>query len=126
MIRPRDRLRRVPMALLATLALLMLSTSVRAHTIGLSRGEYHVTEQGVDVALVLARGEVLAAVPSLDPDGDGAVDEATLAASRAALHRDMIAKIRVTAPDASCAGSLVDAVLAEGDGVELRGRYVCP
>jgi hydrogenase/urease accessory protein HupE len=126
MSRARSSYRFMPAILLVCAALLTLATRARAHTIGLSRGDYHVTGQGLDVTLALARGEVGAAVPSLDPDGDGALDEARLAAAEPALNRDMIAKIRVTAEGVSCTGSLVGAALMEQDGLEVRARYVCP
>jgi len=112
--------------LLVSAAVFTLATPARAHTIGLSRGEYHLTEHGLDVTVALARGEAVSAVPSLDPDGDGALDEGQLAAAEAVLNRDMIAKIRVTAKDAPCEGSLAGARLTEQDGLEVRARYVCP
>jgi hydrogenase/urease accessory protein HupE len=126
MIRPRSPSRGMPAILLVCAAVLMLVTPVRAHTIGLSRGEYHVTARGLDVTLALARGEVRAVVPSLDPEGDGSLDETRLAAAELALHRDMVAKIRVTANDVLCEGILVGAALTEQDGLEVRARYACP
>jgi len=126
MSRARDLYRSGPAMLFLAAALITLATPAQAHTIGLSRGEYHVAPDGLDVTLALARGDVAAAVPSLDPDGDGALDEARLAASEALLNRDMIAKIRVTAKDGPCEGSLVRAVLTEQDGLEVRARYLCP
>jgi hypothetical protein len=91
-------------SLLPGMALVFLSTSAKAHAIGLSRGDYRVTAQGVDVAIVLARGEV----------------------SAGELERGTIDKIRVTAANGPCAGALVDAFPTEQDGWEIRARYVCP
>ena len=125
MSRAKDLCRSGAAMVFVAAALITLATPAQAHTIGLSRGEYRVAGDSLDVTLALARGEVAAAVPSLDPEGDGALDQARIAAAEAVLHRDMIAKIRVTANEAPCEGSLVGAVLTEQDGLEVRARYVC-
>jgi hydrogenase/urease accessory protein HupE len=111
---------------LACAAVVFVSTSAEAHAIGLSRGEYRATGQGLDVTLVLARAEAMAAVPSLDPDGRGAIDDRSLAAAKDHLARGTIDKIRVTTAKGPCAGTLIDASLTEQDGFEIRGRYLCP
>ncbi|HMJ55650.1 MAG TPA: HupE/UreJ family protein [Polyangiaceae bacterium] len=122
----RGTLRAAWAALLAGAALALVPTSADAHAIGLSRGDYRVTEQGLDVAMVFARGEALAALPSLDPDGHGSRVGGSLALARDPLTRDTIEKIRVTTAEGTCAGTLVDAFLTEQDGWEFRARYVCP
>jgi hydrogenase/urease accessory protein HupE len=107
-------------------ALLFFSRPAAAHAIGLSRGDYRVTADGVDVALVLARAEAMAMVPSLDADGRGSIDEGSLRLARSALARNTIDKIRVTTPGGPCASTAVDASLTEEDGLEVRGSYLCP
>jgi len=96
-------------SILAGAALLLVPTAAHAHAIGLSRGEYRVTGEDLDVTLVLARAEATAAVPDLDANGRGTFD-----------------KVRVTAAAADCAGTLVGTSLTEQDGFEIRARYRCP
>jgi hydrogenase/urease accessory protein HupE len=112
-------------ALFAALLLLTLCKAAAAHAIGLSRGEYHATAQGLDVTLVLARPEVSAAVPSLDPEGRGFIDETSLARARSELARGTMDKIRVTTPAGPCAATLLGASLTEQDGLEIRAHYAC-
>jgi hydrogenase/urease accessory protein HupE len=114
--------------LLVCAAALFLTAPARAHAIGLSRGDYEITAHGLDVTLALARKEAASVVPSLDPDGNGALEEGQLASAsaKAAIDRDMIEKIRVTAQQGPCRGVLARAALTEQDGLEVRARYVCP
>jgi hydrogenase/urease accessory protein HupE len=112
--------------LLACAALVFLATSAAAHAIGLSRGEYRVTVKGVEVTLVLARAEAMAAVPALDAHGRHAMDDESLAAAGAELARGTIDKIRVTTAKGPCSSTLVGASLTEQDGIEIRGSYLCP
>jgi hydrogenase/urease accessory protein HupE len=106
--------------------LLVSSRPADAHTIGLSRGEYRVTEQGMDVTIVLAQAEMLAVVPALARGAAGPIDAASLASARADLERATIDRIRVTTQGAGCAGALVDASLTERDGLAVEARYECP
>jgi hydrogenase/urease accessory protein HupE len=111
--------------LLACAALLLSPALAAAHAIGLSRGDYRVTAQGVDVDIALARGEAISVFPSLDPHGSGTIDTASVGAARSEIERDTIDKIRVTAADRRCTGTLTEAFLTEQDGFELRARYLC-
>jgi hydrogenase/urease accessory protein HupE len=106
---PRDGRCAAGASFLACAALVLFPVGAAAHAIGLSRGDYLLTAQGVDVTVVLARAEVTAAASSLE-----------------VLAGNTIEKIRVTAPSGSCAATAIDALLTEQDGVEIRARYVCP
>jgi hydrogenase/urease accessory protein HupE len=122
----RGRGRVVWAPLLACAALVLLPTSAAAHAIGLSRGDYRVTAEGVEVTLVLARAEAMAAVPALDAHGRHSMDDEPLAAAHAELARGTIDKIRVTTASGPCSSTLIGASLTEQDGIEIRGVYLCP
>jgi hydrogenase/urease accessory protein HupE len=113
-------------AALGFAAVASLSTAASAHAIGLSRGEYRTTDDGVDVTIVLARAEAALALPSLDPGGTGTVDGAAVAAARGEIERITSEKIRVTSGDARCTAGAVHASLTEQDGLELRAHFTCP
>jgi hydrogenase/urease accessory protein HupE len=123
---PRGARRVASASVLACAALVFVAPSASAHAIGLSRGDYRVTAKGVDVTLVLARAEAMAAIPSLDADGRHSMDEESLAAAHTELARGTIDKIRVTTASAPCSATLVGASLTEQDGIEIRGVYLCP
>ncbi len=131
--RPSDAAhRRTPAALpaaaasvLACALLMLVPRSAGAHAIGLSRGDYRLTADGIDVVLVLARAEATAMIPSLDADGRGSIDERSLARARLELARNTLERIRVTTSSGPCAASLVGSSLTEEDGLEIRGQYRC-
>src|SRR5882672_8537661 len=102
-----------------------ISVAAGAHTIGLSSGEYRVAGDGLEVTLVLARGEAIPAVPALDPNRDGSIDAGELALAGADLERAIIGGIHVVAGTVSCPGRLAGASLTEQDGLRLEARYRC-
>jgi hypothetical protein len=112
--------------LLGLLAVSSLSTEASAHAIGLSRGEYRMTDEGVDVTIVLARAEAALVIPVQASRGDATLDETELAAAHGELERNMVAKIRVTSGGAPCTARAESARLTEQDGLELRAHYTCP
>jgi hydrogenase/urease accessory protein HupE len=103
----------IGISILVGVGLVLLPIRADAHAVGLSRGDYRLTAQGVDVSLVLARAEVTAAMPSL-------------ASARGEIARGTFDQIRVTTSGEPCVATLMDARLTEQDGLELRARYVCP
>jgi hydrogenase/urease accessory protein HupE len=121
-----DALPRASMAALLAVALILTASSVEAHAIGLSRGDYRVTAQGVDVDITLARGDAISAFPWLDFEGRHFIDPSSLASTRAEIERGTIQKIRVTTAEGPCTGTLIDAELTDQDGFDIRARYRCP
>jgi hypothetical protein len=118
-------MRVLPLALLA-----LLAPSALAHQVGLSRGLYTQTDDGIELELVLARGEAVQAVPGLDGNGDGTLEQAELEAAAARLARDIVDHIRIDAArsggqSVSCPGSLLGADLTDEDGLAVRARYAC-
>jgi hydrogenase/urease accessory protein HupE len=109
----------------ATCLLLMLAATAAAHTVGLSRGEYRLTADGVDVELSLARGELIALIPELDGDADGALAAAELERGAGAIGAALRPGVVVVGASAPCAGAWRDARLLSEDGVAVRLRYRC-
>src|SRR4051812_18766961 len=67
--RPRHSLghaRRALRALLAALASLALCGSAGAHTVGISRGDYHLEGSELAAAVTFARSELALAIPALE------------------------------------------------------------
>jgi hydrogenase/urease accessory protein HupE len=112
-------------ALLALVVALVAAADASAHAIGLSKGEYVVDGASVRADALFARGELTAAVPTLDPDRDGLVTPADVAASRGALEKLVQGGFLVRGDGRSCSGALYDAHLTEEDGLELVARYAC-
>lgn len=131
--RPRvARLARLPrsLGLLVALVALFFARGARAHTVGISTGEYReITVDGGEAVLaatvVLARGELLTLAPSLDADHDGVLTQAELTRGLAEA-RPAFAGLTVTSGDAACAASWGALTLTEQDGVVLDARFACP
>jgi hydrogenase/urease accessory protein HupE len=108
-------------------AFLVLCAPGRAygHAIGLSRGEYRADSAFLDADVVFAVSELATALPALDPNRDGSLSEAELAASIPQLTSELFARIVVMAAGARCAPEQVAARRTEQDGVRVRARYRC-
>jgi hydrogenase/urease accessory protein HupE len=91
---------------IAVLGLCIVARTAAAHAIGLSRGEYRRTDDGLDVEIVLAASEL-----------------ASLA--KGDLERDVLRGIHVAAGSSECAGYLIDALRTADEGVVVRARYRC-
>jgi hydrogenase/urease accessory protein HupE len=113
-------------AVLALAAIALLASTARAHTMGLSRGEY--TPQGpvVHARIVLRADEAALAVPGLDSDGDGRLAPREIERARPALQAAFVEPLQVEADGARCSGTLDDAALDPPDGLRLDAVYVCP
>lgn len=114
------------MALGTCLLALLAPRPAAAHEVGLSRGVYTPSGPAVDAALTFARGELLALAPALDRDGDGALDDADLAAGRPLLQARVVDRLALAADDRPCAGEALRAALTEEDGALVVARYTCP
>lgn len=97
-----------------------------AHALGLSRGVYRATDDGLSASLVLARAELDRVVPALDRDRNGDFDSGELARASAELERWLLANLEVTSAGARCRGVLERASLTEQDGLGVELRYRCP
>lgn len=101
------------------------ATSADAHAVGVSKGDYAL--RGTDVAfeIAFARSELSIAFPELDTDDDGALSAAEIMGDRAIFERVILEGFVVRADATRCVPSLSSAVATEGDGLLLRGVFVC-
>src|SRR6185295_6115724 len=100
-----DRAARVGWMLLTPLLVLRATPSL-AHAVGVSRGEYRADGTRVRADLVFARQELLATLPGVDADRDGALTSTEIERADGELsewiHRGVV--VRVAA--GPCAGGL--------------------
>jgi hydrogenase/urease accessory protein HupE len=118
------------LGLLVAVVSLLLARGAAAHAVGMSTGEYRELEADAGhrvlaARIVLARGELLSLVPSLDTDHDGTLTQPELSGGLDAA-RPSFAHVAVTRGGAPCAGGLESLALTEQDGVALEGRFACP
>src|SRR5262249_7747884 len=93
--------------------------------VGLSKGEYVLSDNTVRAEATFARGELTAAVPTLDPDRDGLVTEADVTNARPALAKLVEGAILVRGDRRACPGKLTGARPAAWDGLALSMEYAC-
>lgn len=117
-------MRRVAGVLVAAFALLVARPG-RAHTAGLSTGEYTRHGARLDATLVFARGEVARLAPILDANRDGHVSPLEVQGARATLQAKVLERVLVTARGAPCPVVVTDAAIVEGDGLLIAGRWSC-
>lgn len=98
------------LSLLAWLTLVLSTTVASAHPIGLSRGDYRATSQGLEMGLTLAEKELL--VPN---EGAPAADVAN-----AVLRR-----VKVRSTGVPCNGSVVRTEQVPPDGLKLDLLFRC-
>jgi hydrogenase/urease accessory protein HupE len=107
-------------------AILFHSGQARAHTIGLSTGEYAARGSSLVVTLAFARSEIATLAPALDANRDGHISAAEVAAARSLLEAKILAPIAVSVGGEPCSAQLTDAGLMEQDGLLVTGRIDCP
>jgi hypothetical protein len=117
-------LKRVLVVAVAALALSRVET-LEAHTIGISRGQYRVTGNGISAELVFARPEVLGVIPSLDTDRDRTLSQFEINAGRTLFEELFVHGLEVRVSSESCAGTLRDVLLTEEDGIAIHASYNC-
>jgi len=115
----------VRVGLVAFVFIALHAGPARAHTVGVSRGEYHVAGSTVGVDLVFARADLTAAVPGLDADRDGSLSAVEVAGSGRLLEGAIVHALEVRAPSGSCSGRFTNAALTEEDGLAIRAIYQC-
>lgn len=106
--------------------LVLVEGAARAHTLGISSGEYALTGARVHARIALAIPDALTLVPSLDADRDRRVSALEATHARAAVAEALPALVRITADGAPCVPSLVDAAPTEEDGFLLEADFSCP
>src|SRR5262249_20605334 len=106
-------------------AFVLAAASARAHTVGVSRGEYRVSRSALTATLTVARAELRTALPVLDADGDGSLSEEELTRGREVLAAFVLRGLDVRSSTGACAGSVEDARLTAEDGVVVRAAYRC-
>ena len=105
----------------------LFSTSVRAHTQGVSLANVSIDEGGsARLELGLATAEVNRIVP-IDKDGDGQVSGQELAKAHDSLAKILPGTFDVVADGKRCKPTFDAAKLAEpSDGLDIVVRYTCP
>lgn len=101
-------------------------TELAAHAIGLSRGEYLVTKEGVTAQLVFAHTELATSVAGMDIDADGRIGADELAQGQTLLEQFLLAGLRVQTGGNDCAGRMTAAALTENDGLQIALSFHCP
>jgi len=96
-----------------------------AHTVGVSRGEYRLSDSTVAVELVFARSELAAAVPGLEADRDGSISAVELEGAKALLGDTVLRGLQIGSPSRLCQGALEGVKLTEQDGLAVQTIYQC-
>ena len=106
-------------------AWLCAATEAHAHQVGLSRGEYLLTGDRVDIELGFAHRDVAAAFPALDKNGDGLLTAEELTDGAALVDREILAPLHVTSGKQACAVERVSAEI-DGEDAVIKARAICP
>lgn len=105
--------------------LFLLTTTVNAHVVGISKGEYGIDGENVTAALVFARPELAGSLPGLDADRDGRLSEQEVTAARGLLDAAIVQHLAVKTDTGNCNGVLQKAALVEQDGLAIDAFYQC-
>jgi len=116
-------LRFIPaLAVLAFIA--AFSADTLAHSVGLSRGEYVVSQRALESRIIVSQDELRDAVPGLDVNGDGRLEAHELPAG--VLSKSAIVKgIELEVGGADCPARMKSAAPVEGDGIAVTVRHDC-
>jgi hydrogenase/urease accessory protein HupE len=114
-------------AAVAALALLATERVASAHAVGVSSGEYRLDGSVLYGDIGMAGRELARALPGLDANHDGEIDDAELAAGRAPIAKLLPGGVVVKTGSRDCAAALDRALASEGDGgVAFQVRFTCP
>jgi len=105
--------------------LLLVAGPASAHQVGLSRGEYLLTAERLDIELGFAHRDIATAFPALDTNGDGDLDAAELAAGDAVVDRDLLGALKITSGQRACPVERVSTVI-DGEDAVFKARAACP
>ncbi len=113
----------------AVIAVVLLSlgfgASVHAHDLGLSQGEYRVTDDGIRARLGFNPSELALAVPELDPDHDGRVTREEADRARSALAAALPEAVRIQGRDRECAAIIDTVTYVDERSVEIDLHWPC-
>jgi hydrogenase/urease accessory protein HupE len=112
------------LAVLAAFWLVWLgrSAEARAHSVGISRGDYALNGAAIAAAVTFSRSEIALALPELDePGGLGPLS----ARGRSIVEKWSLAGLRFASDSGACPGQLSRADFSEGDGLTLFIHYTC-
>ncbi len=122
-------------AALAAAITVLATEPARAHTVGLSRGEYTVTGEGIRALYVFSGAELATAFPDADRDHDGRLSSDEIAAlAKAASGGDrqtnpfdagIVRATRVRVNGAACRSHFDSAEPGEGDAVDVHASFAC-
>jgi len=118
--------RKVSTILGASVVLLVAGGVAEAHTLGISSGEYRLSERTVHARLAFAIPDAMVLVPALDADGDRRVSALEASRAKEAVARALEAGLRIEGDGAPCTPTVTDAAPTEGDGFLLEADYTCP
>lgn len=109
-------------------SLLLVPGLALAHGSLLSQGEYRLEAGVVRARLVFATIEAATSIEGADVDADEDLSAAELetAETRAAIERNLVGKIHVTAGGARCDAAVEGMRLVEAGGVEIDATWRCP
>jgi HupE / UreJ protein len=96
-----------------------------AHAIGLSRGEYQSTVDGLTATLSFAHTELVSAIPEIDSNADGRFSNSELLTHRSVLAQFLLDGLSLHAANKSCNGELTDAELTANDGLRAVLHFAC-
>lgn len=107
-------------------ALLLLPATSRAHTVGVSRGEYRTDASTVRADLVFAGTELAATLPDADANADGTLSNDELDRARDRLAAWIVRGVVVAIADGPCPGAVDAMRTTEQDGVRVEAVFRCP
>ena len=105
--------------------LFLAPRDAHAHQVGLSRGEYLLTGDRVDIELGFAHRDLAAAFPALDADRDGLLTTRELADGGALVERAILGPLHVTSGGKVCPVERLAADI-DGDDAIIKARATCP
>lgn len=101
------------------------SQSAAAHAIGLSRGDYSLSDDGVTATLEFAHTELASAIAGVDSDGDGRISAPELLQHRLLVDQAIRDGVKLSASAATCASTVSSAELTDNDGLRVVQVFRC-
>lgn len=104
---------------------LLFARSASAHQVGLSRGEYRASDNGVRADVTLSYGDMQSLVETLELNGQRKISQAELDREAKGIQEKIVDRVVVTSGGAPCKGTLESAMPDDVDGVRVTARYAC-
>lgn len=118
------RVRRLA-ALLVGLCALLVALPARAHTVGLSHGEYTLDGSSLRATIRLRSEDLASAAPRADVNGDGVIGGVEIEKESALLHDVVTHRVVATAGTVRCETSSSSIHLDGDDGVAFEIEWAC-